>query len=44
VTGHHGGGSATFTVGPDPNGKDVNVPVALSAIPARCDGYGVALS
>jgi hypothetical protein len=35
-----GGGSQTVTVGPNPQGHDVTIQVAISTIPARCDAFG----
>ena len=39
-----GGGSRTVMVGPDAGGHDVVIEVAISTVPARCDGYGVTVS
>jgi hypothetical protein len=36
-----GGGSRTVTVGPEAQGHDVTIQVALSAVPASCDAFGV---
>ncbi|HEV7385453.1 MAG TPA: hypothetical protein VGN89_11285 [Phenylobacterium sp.] len=36
-----GGGSRTVTVGPEAQGHDVTIPVALSMVPANCDAFGV---
>ena len=45
AAGHiRGGGSRTATVGADPQGHDVVVDVFIAAVPAHCDGYGLAVS
>jgi len=36
-----GGGTGTVTVGPQAQGQDVTIQVALSAVPASCDAFGV---
>ena len=36
-----GGGSRTVMVGPEAQGHDVTIQVALSAVPASCDAFGV---
>jgi len=36
-----GGGTGTVTVGPEAQGHDVTIQVALSAVPASCDAFGV---
>ena len=38
-----GGGSRTVTVGPEAEGHDVTIQVALSTVPSRCDAFGVSL-
>jgi len=36
-----GGGTRTVSVGPEAEGHDVTIQVALSAVPASCDAFGV---
>ncbi len=36
-----GGGSRTVMVGPDAGGHDVLIDVAISAVPAGCEAYGI---
>ena len=36
-----GGGTRTVSVGPEAQGHDVTIQVALSAVPASCDAFGV---
>jgi hypothetical protein len=38
-----GGGSRSVMVGPEPQGHDEAIPVAISTQPARCDVYGISL-
>lgn len=38
-----GGGTRTVMVGPEAQGHDVTIQVAISAVPARCDGFGVSV-
>jgi hypothetical protein len=38
-----GGGSRTVMVGPEAQGHDVTIAVALSTVPARCDAFGVSI-
>jgi len=36
-----GGGTRTVSVGPEAQGHDVTIQVALSTVPASCDAFGV---
>ena len=38
-----GGGTRTVMVGPEAQGHDVTIQVAISTVPARCDGFGVSV-
>ena len=39
-----GGGTSSVMVGPDAQGHDVTIQVAIATVPARCDAYGISTS